>query len=201
MNGVSATTSSRLELANRKPWPATQPRSSRVATWLSFSMPSATVSRPSVVAEHHDGAGQFGSAVLLGQPADERAIDLQDVDREPVQVRERRIAHAEVVDREAHAERLQFAEALQVDLGVLHDRALGQLDHEVAGIEPRDLERMAHVRDQVALLQVATRDVDRHAQARAGFDGIAPVADLGARVDEHAATRARRCGRIPRRSR
>ena len=45
--------------------------------------------------------------LALGVPAetvDERAVDLQRVDREPLEVGERRVAGAEVVDDEVHAE-------------------------------------------------------------------------------------------------
>ena len=76
----------------------------------------------------------------------------------------------------------------QVDLGVLHDRALGQLDHQAAGLEAGDRERVAHVLDQVALLQMAAGDVDRHAQPVAGGDRVTQRTDLRARVDQHPAT-------------
>ena len=142
-------------------------------------------------AEHHHGARELGPLVLLGQPADEGAVDLQDVDREAMQVGKRRIAHAEIVDREPHAQRLELAEALEVDLGVVHDRALGQLDHQVAGLEARDLERVAHVGDQVRVLQMAAGDVDRDAQAVAGCDGSGAMRGPGGRPRRAPSGRAR----------
>ena len=102
-----------------------------------------------------------------------------------MQVRERRIAHAEVVDREPHAEGLQLAEAIEIDVRVLHDRAFRQLDHQAAGLQARHLERVAHVGDQVAVLQVASRHVHRDAQAAAVGHGRAPLAHLGAGLDQH----------------
>ena len=40
--------------------------------------------------------------------ADEAAIDLEDVDRETPELADRGVAGAEVVDRDAHAERARF---------------------------------------------------------------------------------------------
>ena len=52
-----------------------------------------------LVAEPHDRAGE---ARLVGraEQLDERPVDLQAVDREAMEVAERRVAGAEVVDRE-----------------------------------------------------------------------------------------------------
>ena len=48
--------------------------------------------------------------VLAADLVDERLRDLEDVDREPLQVAERRVAGAEVVDGDAHAEVPQLVE-------------------------------------------------------------------------------------------
>ena len=58
------------------------------------------------VGEAHDG-GDDGAVVRVAasvEAVDEGAVDLQQVDREAPQVAERRVAGAEVVDRELHAE-------------------------------------------------------------------------------------------------
>ncbi len=129
-------------------------------------------------------SGPFSELVRL---ADERAVDLEDVDGEAVQVGQRRVAGAEVVDREAHAERLEAVEALEVGVGVVHDRALGELDHEVAGLEPRLLQRLGHVLHQVAVLQVPRRDVHREAQPAAAGHRAAPAAQVAAGLAQYPA--------------
>ena len=50
-----------------------------------------------------DGLGQAGR-VVIGQRGDERAVDLEDVDRELLEVGQRRIPGAEVVDGDAEPE-------------------------------------------------------------------------------------------------
>ena len=181
-NNDAVTASSEVAPANRNPCPATQPSSSSFAHLLFVLDALGDRFEAERFAEHHHGARELRALVLLGQPADERAVDLQDVDREAVQVGKRRIAHAEIVDREPHAERLELAEALQVDLGVVHDRALGQLDHQVARVEARDVERVAHVGDQVRVLQVAAGDVDRDPQAVARCDRLCSMRGPGGRL-------------------
>jgi hypothetical protein len=57
-----------------------------------------------VIADHVVGAGD--------QAGDERAIDLQLVDRQAAQVAERRVAGAEIVDDDPHAHLVQALEAV-----------------------------------------------------------------------------------------
>ncbi len=139
------------------------------------------------LAEHHDGARKLRSLARLGQAAHEGAVDLEDIDRETVQVRQRRVAGTEVVDREPNAQRLQLAELDQVRLGVVHHRAFGQLDQQALGLEAGDFQRVTDVADQVALLQVPARDVHGDAQALARRDAAAPLLDATAGVLQHPA--------------
>ena len=67
-------------------------------------MPSATVSRWSVSLELQDRVDERRLVRSVGHAGDERAVDLEDVDRELAQVAQRRVAGAEVVDREPDAE-------------------------------------------------------------------------------------------------
>src|SRR5829696_8148046 len=60
----------------------------------------------------HHGACDGGALAVRGEVGDERAVELDLVDREAVQVRQRRVARAEVVDRELDAELLQVVEHL-----------------------------------------------------------------------------------------
>ena len=96
----------------------------------------------------------------------ERAVDLHDVDREPAQVVERRVAGAEVVDREQHAGVLELAERRQREVGVLEQRALGDLEAE-AGRDPTPASRSvgADPVDEVGLRELARRQVHRERRA------------------------------------
>ena len=65
---------------------------------------------PEVVAEHD---GRTNNCLVAGvrlDVTDEGVVDLEDVDRKPLQIAERGVAAAEVVDREPHAQRAQAIE-------------------------------------------------------------------------------------------
>ena len=72
-------------------------------------MPSATIVQPERLAERHDRVGERPLARAAVGRTDEVAGDLEDVDREPAQVAERRVAGPEVVDRDPDAEGAQCA--------------------------------------------------------------------------------------------
>ena len=78
---------------------------------------------------------------LVPEAGDEGAVDLQDVDPEAEQVQQRRVAGAEVVDRDAHAERLDVAQLGTRRLGLVDERALGELEAERGRLEPVALQR------------------------------------------------------------
>jgi hypothetical protein len=63
-------------------------------------------------------------------------VHLEDLDRVALEVAERRVPGAEVVDREPDAELAQLAQAAHGLVGILDERALGQLEHEPLGRKP-----------------------------------------------------------------
>ena len=75
----------------------------------------------------HDGQVVF----VRRQLADERAVDLQLVYRQSLQVRQRRVASAEVVDRDADAHQAQRGDGVQRPSRVGHQTVFGDLDHEL----------------------------------------------------------------------
>ena len=83
--------------------------------------------QPEVVAEVDRRAHDDQVALVLQHRRDERAVDLELVDRQALEVGKRRVAGAEVVDREAHAELGEAPDDRQRALGVGHDHALGDL--------------------------------------------------------------------------
>src|SRR5207237_10364420 len=74
---------------------------------------------------HDVGAARFPS-----HPRDEGLVDLDLMDREPMQVGERGVAGAEVIDRKAHPELAELGQGLDGTLGLGHDQALRDLEHK-----------------------------------------------------------------------
>src|SRR5207248_11083190 len=83
-----------------------------------------------------------------GKAAQEQAIDLQLVDRQLTQVGKARIAGAEVVDREAHAEAADLAQGRGVLTEVRHQHPLGDLELEAGTVERIGRERALQALDR-----------------------------------------------------
>ena len=77
-----------------------------------FSTPSATTRRSSVRARLTIIDDDRLVLAVAAEAGDERAVDLEHLDREPAQVRQRRVPRAEVVDREVDAERADRVEGV-----------------------------------------------------------------------------------------
>ena len=90
---------------------------------------------PEVVAEVDRRAHDHGVVVALQHAQHERLVDLQLVDRQALEVAERRVAGAEVVDREPHAELAQPLEHGARADRVGQHRVLGDLQLQPAGLD------------------------------------------------------------------
>ena len=78
--------------------------------------------------EGDDGADERGVAAFrVGGAADEGLVDLDLVERRPLQIAEARIAGAEIVERELHADRLQAGEHLVDMVVIAEEHAFGDL--------------------------------------------------------------------------
>ena len=84
-------------------------------------------------AEVDDGLHDRRVGIVAHEVADERAVDLQLVDRQVLEDAERRVAGAEVVDRDADAGRDEPLDDAQRALGVGHQRVLRDLDPQPRG--------------------------------------------------------------------
>ena len=101
---------------------------------------------PEAAREVDRGAHDQQVVDVADDAGDERAVDLDLVERQPLEVGERGVAGAEVVEREPDAERAQPVEHLVGAPGVGHDRVLGQLARQpLAGHAPVR-EPLGHVR-------------------------------------------------------
>jgi hypothetical protein len=120
---------------------------------------------------------------------DEALVDLEHVQREALQMGERRVAGAEVVDGEPHAQRLELGESRERGAGVLHRRALGDLEHQRPRRDPGGVEGGADVRDELRRVgcpvQLPAGDVDGHVRRGVRAVDPLPVPQLAARLAEH----------------
>src|SRR4029079_3830169 len=78
----------------------------------------------------------------------ERAVDLQAIDRQPGQITQARVPRAEVVDRDLHAERLELFQDCDRTVPILDQHALGQLELEIAGLDPVGAQRLVDRSDE-----------------------------------------------------
>ena len=72
--------------------------------------------------------------------ADEALVDLDLVERRLLQIAERAVAGAEVVEREPHSKRLQLGEGLVGGIAFGQEHAFGNLQLEPVGANPGFLE-------------------------------------------------------------
>lgn len=114
---------------------------------------------------HHGGAG----AALVGGGGSERgdkaAVDLEREQREAVQVAQRRVAGAKVVQRQRHAVAAQLIEQVAGALGVVDQGAFGDFQAQARGRQARGFE---HVQQLLAKLRVA-KVARRHVQAQVAW--------------------------------
>src|SRR6266513_256078 len=84
----------------------------------------------------------------------EGTIDLHFLQWEVVQVTQARITGTEVVQRYSHADHVQLRQYVVGQLRVAQQRGFGDLDLEAVGGQPRDLERVTHLAQHVALMEL-----------------------------------------------
>src|SRR5207253_2978904 len=88
------------------------------------------------------------------------AVDLKRVDGEAQQVTQRRVASAEIVKADFHAERAQLAQHLARSFGVLNDDSLSDLQLQVLRLKTRLIQYAAHVSGKVRLRELIAREID-----------------------------------------
>ena len=93
----------------------------------------------------------------------EAAVDLELVEREAAQIEQARIAGAEIVERELHAERLQPPHRGLGAFDVAEQRAFGEFELEPRRIEAGLRQDALDHADEIELAELQRRDVDRDA--------------------------------------
>ena len=92
----------------------------------------------------HDGVGLAPGL----ESADEGAVDLDRVERELLQVAETRVARAEIIHGDAHAEFAELAESAERRLHVGEENALGDLELQPVRLEAGILQHAADEADE-----------------------------------------------------
>ena len=112
-----------------------------------------------------DRPGNRAVAAVRRYPHRERAVDLQSMNREPLQIRQAREPGPEIVQRQRHAQRRDLVHDGRDAIHVVHQRAFGDLQ-----LQPRRVELVAPQRGGHALRQrwreFARRHVHRDAERR-----------------------------------
>ena len=116
--------------AKRKPCPRSQPRRCSVVALLG-ELDALGDDLERAASRRARRPPRRGRVVSGDAPArrNERSI-LRMSTGKPAEVAQRRVARAEVVHREPHAERLELLEAPHGEVGVGHHHRLGDLEHE-----------------------------------------------------------------------
>src|SRR5262249_15631854 len=110
--------------------------------------------------------------------AHERLVDLDRVEREALQIRQRRMAGAEIVERQAGTELAHAREHLRGVFRILHDDRLGQLQLERTASEGRARQYAADILDEITAQQLARRHVDAGEQRLAAAYRALPFGKL-----------------------
>ncbi len=107
--------------------------------------------------------------------AHERAVDLQVVHRQVLQVGERTEVAAEIVQRELAAHAVQHADETPRGVEVRDHRALGDLEADLRGIHAAAVEALDHELEELRIGDGLARQVDARGCGRRGkLDGAAP---------------------------
>src|SRR5437773_1770305 len=128
------------------------------------STSAAGIGQAQRAAQLDDGLAEHVRVADTLTAGDERAVDLELVDLERVQVAERRVAGAEVVDRQPKPERAQLADALDGLEPRRQQRALGDLEGEIRRVHARPGEGRDDHRHEPRITELARRQVDVQAQ-------------------------------------
>ncbi len=135
---------------------------------------------------------------VLVDPIDERTVDLEAVDRQSREIAQARIAGAEIVDRDLHAEGLQAFQDEDRLIAIVNEHALGELQLEPAWIELRRPQNSGDGLHEARAAELLRRNV--YGKPQFGEPRSVPEADLATalykrefaeRVDEVAVLRDR----------
>ena len=114
--------------------------------------------------QRHDGADDDRIAVAFAARLDQGLVDLDRVEGKTVQVGERGITGAEIVERQMDAGFLEEIEDVRGLLRVLHDERFGDLEAQRFALNGGGADEMPDLLHQVGLDQLPAGDVDGNEQ-------------------------------------
>ena len=156
------TASAEIARPNSQPCASVQPKSASALRICSDSTPFGSDRHVEIVAKSRNRADDGGSLFAFYDRGDEALVDLDSVERQPVDLGKARVAGTEIVERNADSDILQAVDDGQHLIAVFEQRAFGDLD-----LEP--VRRKAHRRRavlricsaSVGIAELDRRDVDR----------------------------------------
>ena len=114
--------------------------------------------------QRDDGARDGCVVAVAEHIADKAAVDFELVQRQPLEQRQRGVAHAEIVQRQRHAQRLERVHFGQRDFHAVGQHAFGQFELEVLRADAGALDFGYHPLDKLGVAELADADIDRNAQ-------------------------------------
>ncbi len=131
--------------------------------------------------ERHHGL-HHGAAAAGVQAAHERAIDLQGLVGEALEVGERGVSRAEVVHVHLNPELAQLPEPRQREITVIHDGILGDIQAQALRRQPALIEDRPNALRHARLHEQLAGNVDADVERRVGGKAFLPAAHLPARL-------------------
>src|SRR5687768_12408764 len=122
--------------------------------------------KPQALAESDDRLDELPALRLLVQALHEAAIDLDPVEGQSAQMRERRITGAEIVEGKAYALILQADDDRSRDFEILEERALRDLELEALRRKPGLGQQLDELLREPGIGELARGDVDRELEIR-----------------------------------
>ena len=140
--------------------------------------------QPQAGAQGDDGAHDGRVVGVIEHVAHKTLVNLELVQGQALEVGQRGVAGAKVIERKADAVVLELLHFFNHAFDVSQQHALGQLQQQAvrAGIAAR--QRCQHLRDKVGLMKLPGADVDRHFQRAQQGVGL-PAGQGGAGAAQH----------------
>ena len=113
--------------------------------------------QPPRLCEQNDRAHDRGAFGVVADARDEAAVYLERIHGEVQQVAQARVAHAEIIEGEAHAKRFQGVQGAQGCARLGKNHAFGQFQLHPLGVDARFPQHLCDVRDEVRLAKIPRR--------------------------------------------
>src|SRR3569833_987154 len=111
---------------------------------------------------HGDDGGDNGGIVLIGlDVADESAIDLEGAYGKTLEIAQRGIAGAEVVDGEPYSDAIERSNVVARRFIAVHQHTLGDLQLQQVRLQPRTFQHPCHLLAEAAVAELSSGQIHR----------------------------------------